>query len=101
MIRQRDVKSAGSKRSTIRETNSAGSRRRGPVYMEEDPTNYWDVNLSFRPIDLSVFGRNQGFRHNFSSYAEWEKTYGYQLSSGSESDSESESDSDKKGDGKL
>ncbi|XP_061174704.1 uncharacterized protein LOC133183807 isoform X2 [Saccostrea echinata] len=37
--------------------------------------------------------RNQGFRHNFSSYAEWEKTYGYQLSSGSGSESD-DSDSD-------
>lgn len=42
-------------------------------------------------------GRNQGFRHNFSSYAEWEKTYGYQLSSGSGSESDdSDLDSDEK-----
>ncbi|XP_052705976.1 uncharacterized protein LOC128181564 isoform X1 [Crassostrea angulata] len=41
--------------------------------------------------------RNQGFRHNFSSYAEWEKTYGYQLSSGSGSESDdSDLDSDEK-----
>uniref|UniRef100_A0A8W8N7I6 Peptidase M14 domain-containing protein n=1 Tax=Magallana gigas TaxID=29159 RepID=A0A8W8N7I6_MAGGI len=48
--------------------------------------------------------RNQGFRHNFSSYAEWEKTYGYQLSSGSGSesdDSDLDSDEKKNADNKL
>ncbi|XP_071120376.1 cytosolic carboxypeptidase 2-like isoform X6 [Mytilus edulis] len=49
-------------------------------------------------------GRNQGFRHNFSSYAEWEKTYGYNISSdsGSESDNDdSDSEGKKNGDNKL
>lgn len=33
-------------------------------------------------------GRNQGFRYNFFFYVEWEKIYGYQLSSGSGSESD-------------
>ncbi|XP_055996459.1 cytosolic carboxypeptidase 2-like isoform X25 [Ostrea edulis] len=83
--------------SRPRTSQSARSRIKGPIYQEEDPSNFWEVDLSFRPIDISIFGRNQGFRHNFSSYAEWEKTYGYQLSSGSESEcDDSDSDSDEK-----
>lgn len=56
------------------------------------------LNQSCGNNGLCVFsGRNQGFRHNFSSYAEWEKTYGYQLSSGSGSESDdSDLDSDEK-----
>lgn len=57
---------------------------------------FWEDVVSF-----TISGRNQGFRHNFSSYAEWEKTYGYQLSSGSESEcDDSDSDSDEKKNGK-
>eukprot|EP00105_Crassostrea_gigas_P042541 XP_019926689.1 PREDICTED: uncharacterized protein LOC105337506 isoform X4 [Crassostrea gigas] len=89
---------SGEKRiSRPRTSQSARSRIKGPIYQEEDPSNFWEVDLSFRPIDISIFGRNQGFRHNFSSYAEWEKTYGYQLSSGSGSESDdSDLDSDEK-----
>ncbi|XP_021353358.1 cytosolic carboxypeptidase 2-like isoform X24 [Mizuhopecten yessoensis] len=59
--------------------------------------NPFEIDLSFRPVDFTAFGkcRNQGFRHNFSSYAEWEKTYGLVLSSTSDS-SDSDSDSDSK-----
>lgn len=47
-------------------------------------------------------GRNQGYRTNFA-LADWEKTYGYQLSSSASSDNEgSESDSDnQKNGGKM
>ncbi|XP_033752489.1 uncharacterized protein LOC117336185 isoform X9 [Pecten maximus] len=65
--------------------------------------NPFEIDLSFRPVDFTAFGkcRNQGFRHNFSSYAEWEKTYGCVLSSTSDS-SGSDSDSDEaKNDNKL
>uniref|UniRef100_A0A8W8MZR7 Peptidase M14 domain-containing protein n=1 Tax=Magallana gigas TaxID=29159 RepID=A0A8W8MZR7_MAGGI len=96
---------SGEKRiSRPRTSQSARSRIKGPIYQEEDPSNFWEVDLSFRPIDISIFGRNQGFRHNFSSYAEWEKTYGYQLSSGSGSesdDSDLDSDEKKNADNKL
>lgn len=55
------------------------------------------ISLVVLIISLMFSGRNQGFRHNFSSYAEWEKTYGYQLSSGSGSESDdSDLDSDEK-----
>ncbi|VDI78246.1 Hypothetical predicted protein [Mytilus galloprovincialis] len=67
--------------------------------------NPWEVNLSFRAVSIAPCnGRNQGFRHNFSSYAEWEKTYGYNISSdsGSESDNDdSDSEGKKNGDNKL
>ena len=59
---------------------------------------YLMKNLCFGHwLYILISGRNQGFRHNFSSYAEWEKTYGYQLSSGSGSESDdSDLDSDEK-----
>ncbi|KAJ8298814.1 hypothetical protein KUTeg_022874 [Tegillarca granosa] len=45
-------------------------------------------------FDKLVESRNQGYRTNFA-LADWEKTYGYQLSSSASSDNEgSESDSD-------
>lgn len=60
-------------------------------------------NSYFIVTTINVFsGRNQGFRHNFSSYAEWEKTYGYNISSdsGSESDNDDSDSEGKKNGGK-
>ncbi|CAC5414449.1 AGBL2_3 [Mytilus coruscus] len=79
---------------------------------DEGPTSDYQMELnpydSFMRKHLEHYGyysgRNQGFRHNFSSYAEWEKTYGYNISSdsGSESDNDdSDSESKKNGDNKL
>uniref|UniRef100_K1QKD8 Cytosolic carboxypeptidase 2 n=1 Tax=Magallana gigas TaxID=29159 RepID=K1QKD8_MAGGI len=113
--------------SRPRTSQSARSRIKGPIYQEEDPTRnrqLLPIAEASRPKksadsdqeepgegqgegsyeseeyeeDFRILtGRNQGFRHNFSSYAEWEKTYGYQLSSGSGSESDdSDLDSDEK-----
>lgn len=48
---------SGEKRiSRPRTSQSARSRIKGPIYQEEDPSNFWEVDLSFRPIDISIFG---------------------------------------------
>lgn len=44
----------------------------------------------------SLAGRNQGFKQNFTSFAEWEKTYGYANLSSTNSTSDSDIDSDER-----
>lgn len=46
---------SGEKRiSRPRTSQSARSWIKGPIYQEEDPSNFWEVDLSFRPIDISI-----------------------------------------------
>ncbi|CAL1533712.1 unnamed protein product [Lymnaea stagnalis] len=76
---------------------------------EEDlcDDDYYGINPyeSFMKKHLQHYGyytgRNQNYKNQFQHYAEWEKNYGYNLSSDSSEDSELDSDDDKIADSKL
>ncbi|XP_055899490.1 uncharacterized protein LOC106064887 isoform X26 [Biomphalaria glabrata] len=69
--------------------------------------DYYGINPyeSFMKKHLQHYGyytgRNQNYKHHFKHYEEWEKNYGYTMSSESSEDSDSDTDDDKACDSKL
>ncbi|KAI8780951.1 cytosolic carboxypeptidase 2 [Biomphalaria glabrata] len=63
--------------------------------------DYYGINPyeSFMKKHLQHYGyytgRNQNYKHHFKHYEEWEKNYGYTMSSESSEDSDSDTDDDK------